>query len=143
MDKECQCQSSCSSPASSVAHSFQTNSSFSSSASNYSVSSNIQDELDSFNSHGKQDMDVFYSQQSLFCSCYDTICTCSLFAMSNLDYTVDESCDYITEAEKLEYQANKSVYLTRRRNRRELLVRQFQDLKLNAKFKLIPRSTVL
>lgn len=63
--------------------------------------------------------------------------------MSNVDYTVEESCDYITEEEKLEYQANKSVYLTRRRDRRELLVKQFQDLKLNAKFKLIPRNTVL
>lgn len=52
----------------------------------------------------------------------------------------DEDLVLITDEEKNEYYANKSVYLNERTNRRLLLRERFQNLKLNASFKLRPRN---
>ena len=61
--------------------------------------------------------------------------------MITLNNPADTNYFVITEEEKREYQANKSVYLTERLNRRELLKQKFQDLKLNScSFKLRPRN---
>ena len=46
----------------------------------------------------------------------------------------------ITDEEKNEYYANKSLYLTERKNRREMLREQFQNFKLNPNFKIKPRN---
>ncbi len=55
--------------------------------------------------------------------------------------TGEDKDDYfITDEEKMEYQANKTAYLIQRLNRRELLKQRFQELKLNSIFKLSPRN---
>ncbi|RNA13607.1 Gametogenetin-binding 2 [Brachionus plicatilis] len=52
----------------------------------------------------------------------------------------DDNLMLITDEEKNEYYANKSVYLNERTNRRMMLQERFQNLKLNANFKLRPRN---
>lgn len=52
----------------------------------------------------------------------------------------DDNLMLITDEEKNEYYANRSVYLNERTNRRLLLRERFQNLKLNASFKLRPRN---
>ena len=46
----------------------------------------------------------------------------------------------ITDEEKNEYYANKSLYLSERKNRREMLEAKFQSFKLNTSFKIKPRN---
>lgn len=52
----------------------------------------------------------------------------------------NEDLVLITDEEKNEYYANKSLYLTERKNRREMLEAQFQSFKLNSSFKIKPRN---
>ena len=56
------------------------------------------------------------------------------FQSNNFDF------DFITDEEKMEYYANKSILLIERRNRRELLKQKFQNLKMSANFKIRPRN---
>lgn len=49
--------------------------------------------------------------------------------------------ELITDEEKNEYYANKTVYLNERLHRRELLKQRFQNFKLNSScFKIRPRN---
>lgn len=57
-----------------------------------------------------------------------------------LDNNDDDNLMLITDEEKNEYYANKSIYLNERTNRRMLLREKFQNLKLNSSFKLRPRN---
>lgn len=53
----------------------------------------------------------------------------------------DNDCDYvIPDEEKNDYYANKSVYLDNRKNRREMLKKQYLSLKQNANFIIRPRN---
>jgi hypothetical protein len=53
---------------------------------------------------------------------------------------INEDLVLITDEEKNEYYANKSLYLTERKNRREMLKEKFQNFKLNQNFKIKPRN---
>ncbi len=84
-----------------------------------------------------EDTENLKNDHCCLCNSYDCIaCTCLFCSVYS---STGESNDYITEEEKLEYQANKTVYLTRRMNRRKLLLKKFQEFKLNSNFKLKPR----
>lgn len=108
-------------------------SSSSSSASNYSLFSNIPDyvydDFDNLNNNEK--FLSFFSNEKNEC------CNDCLISSQNTD---ENNNYYITDEEKMEYQLNKSTYLTERLNRREVLKKRFQDLKLNSNFKLRPRN---
>lgn len=109
----------------------------SSSNSNYSLfngfTNNIYDDFDSLKNDEK--LEGFFSSSENICCFYseNTACNCQLSTKENHEY-------FITEEEKMEYQLNKTTYLTQRLNLRKLLKQRFQDLKLNSSFKLQPRN---
>lgn len=96
------------------------------------IPSYIYDDFDNINNNEKF-LSYFSNEDN---DCFD----CSLNSLMSSQNTDENNNYYITEEEKMEYQLNKSVYLTERLNRRELLKKQFQDLKLNSNFKLRPRN---
>ena len=50
--------------------------------------------------------------------------------------------NFITDEEKMEYYANRDCYLNERQNRREMLEKKFQNLKLSANFKILKRKNI-
>jgi hypothetical protein len=58
----------------------------------------------------------------------------------NISNMQDDDLEMITDEEKREYYANKSIYLNERKNRRELLAQRYQNLKLSSSFKIRPRN---
>ncbi len=111
-----------------------TSSSSSSSASNYSLRANA-----NFNSLNGGSNNFKINSVSIIDSDFFSLDQISNLNDSSL-VNSEEDNFFITDEEKKEYQANKSLYLTERLNRRELLKQKFQDLKLNSSFKLRPRN---
>ncbi len=54
----------------------------------------------------------------------------------------NSNSNYITDEEKMEYYANRDCYLNERQNRREMLEKKFQNLKLSANFKILKRKNI-
>ncbi len=103
-----------------------SNTSSSLSASNYSLSNgnSLEENTETFSEEKKGEIND----------------DCTLLENSDND---EQTADYfITEEEKMEYQANKAAFLIQRLNHRELLKQRFQDLILNSIFTLRPRNFV-
>ena len=105
---------------------------------------------DSSRCNGGRDDSLFSSLISSSCSSSSTASnkTVGNYSFCCLNYDCDcndelNECDeglMITEEEKNEYYANKTSLLNERKNHRELLKQQFQNLKLSSSFKIRPRK---
>lgn len=106
-----------------------------------SLTEEIKDRSDSENTivkHEKMACDCNNDESSSLIS-YD-INSSILNNGSSIETDQDDNLVLITDEEKNEYYANKTMYLIERINRREMLKQKFQNLKLSANFKIKPRN---